>query len=429
VDPNERPARFYYRKKHMPHRRALLLIACMLPPAPALAQTSDVFFGGWSWRSREPGSRPAGLAGSFVAVADGVRATPINPAGLALIPKVEGALGTGPFWIGVARRSQQRAAEPPSRPTEASFVPCPPPRRARPLALALYAEQPETMRNALEVVRGPGTGETAALEATTEELGAGLAKGLFPWLDVGVTIAWRHLRMDGAAVVTDALEHEQQRVTLAGDSNKARAIVGGLASFGPSWSPTAFRVGVSYQWDLMRWSVERTVIDRARGVAGEPAPVTITEPPVLSAGVAWRLNDTWLVTGQLDYTWYDRIARATAESAGPGHPFVAEDHFEPRGAIEMTRPSPVGGYYKVRAGVRREISGRVAYLGDDSVLRQAFRDSPEAFRGSVGFSLLGEFYEKAFRLDLDLSQVVLQRSSTLSATGTRQLSFGLTARL
>jgi hypothetical protein len=414
----------------MLHRRALLLFACSLVPAAAAGQTSDIFFGGWSWRVRDPGSRPAGLAGAYVAVADGVRTTPINPAGLALIPKLEGALATGPLWIGLARRWQQPTPTPPSRPTEAAAsVPCPPPRRARPLALALYAEQSETTSNALEVVRGPGISETAALQATTEELGGGLAKGLFPWLDVGATIAWRHLRMDGRSVVTDALEHEQQRVTLAGDSNKARAIVGALASFGPAWSPTAFRLGLTYQWDLMDWSVERTVFDRAQGTAGEPGTVTIEEPPVLSAGLAWRLSDTWLIAGQLDYTWYDRIARATAQSAGPGHPFTSADRFEPRGAIEMTRPSPVGGYYKLRAGVRRELSGRVAYEGDDPVLRQAFRGAPAAFRGSAGFSFLAEFYEKAFRLDLDLSQVVLQRSSTLSAAGTRRVSFSLTARL
>jgi hypothetical protein len=411
-------------------RRVLAIVSCCLAPAAAGAQTSDIFFGGWSWRVRDPGSRPAGLAGTYVAVADGVRTTPINPAGLALIPKLEGALATGPLWIGVARRWQHPTSTPPSRPTEAAAsVPCPPPRRARPLAVALYAEQSETTSNALEVVRGPGTSETAALQATTEELGGGLAKGLFPWLDLGATIAWRHLRMDGRSVVTDALEHEQQRVTLAGDSNKARAIVGALASFGPAWSPTAVRLGLTYQWDLVDWSVERTVFDRAQGTAGAPTTVTIEEPPVLSAGVAWRLSDTWLIAGQLDYTWYDRVARATAQSAGPGHPFTSEDRFEPRGAIELTRPSPIGGYYKLRAGVRREISGRVAYEGDDPVLRQAFRGAPAAFRGSAGFSFLAEFYEKAFRLDLDLSQVVLQRSSTLSAAGTRRVSFSLTARL
>jgi hypothetical protein len=411
-------------------RRALAVFAFCLVPSAVRAQTSDIFFGGWSWRSREPGSRPAGLAGTYVAVADGVRTTPINPAGLPLIPQLEAALGTGPWWGGVARRLERPAPAPPSRPTEAAApVPCPPPRRARPLALAIYVDQSETRVNAQEVVHGPGIGETAALESTTEELGGGLAKGLTPWLDMGATIAWRHVRMDGRSVVTDALDREQQRVTLAGDSNKARAIVGALASFGPAWAPTAFRVGVAYQWDLMDWSVERSVIDRANGVAGEPAQVAILEPPVLSAGLAWRFSDTWLIAGQLDYTWNDRIARATAQSAGPGQPFAARDHFEPRGAIEMTRPSPLGGYYKLRVGIRREISGRVAYQGTDPVLRQAFQDAPAAFRGSVGFSFLGEFYEKGLRLDVDLSQVVLQRSSALSAAGTRRLSIGLTGRL
>jgi hypothetical protein len=411
-------------------RRALILTSSLLVPAAAGAQTSDIFFGGFSWRSREPGSRAAGLAGTYVAVADGVRTTPLNPAGLALIPKVEGAAGTAPLWAGVARRFQERSKVPPSRPTEAAApVPCPPPRRARPLALAVYAEQSETTLNELDVVNGPGLGGTATLEATTEELGVGAAKGITPWLDVGATVAFRHLRMDGRSIVADALGREQQRVTLAGDANKGRAIVGALASFGPSWAPAAVRIGVSYQWDLLDWSVERTVIDQAQGVAGEPSPVGIVEPPVLSAGIAWRYSDTWLVATQVDYTWYDRVARAIEATARPGDSFSVADHFEPRAAIEMTRPSPIGGYYKLRVGLRREISGRVGYLGDDPVLRQAFRSAPEAYRGSAGFSFLAEFFERAVRLDVDLSQVVLQRRSSLSAAGTRRLSFGLTGRL
>lgn len=408
----------------------MVVVLAVLAPAAAQAQTSDIFFGGWSWRSREPGSRPAGLAGTYVALADGVRTTAINPAGLALIPRVEGAAGTGPLWAGVAKRLQDRTPAVPVRPTEAAApVPCPEPRRARPWAVAIYAEQSETQRNALEVVHSAGLGEAATLEGTTEELGGGVAKGLTPWLDVGATLALRHVRFDARTVVSDALGVEQRRLSLSGDANKARAIVGALASFGPSWSPTAVRVGISYQWDLLGWSVERTLVDRARGVAGEPTLVGILEPPVLSGGFAWRLSDTWLVAGQLDYTWYDRVARAIEATASPGDRFRVGDHFEPRGAIEFTQPSPIGGYYKLRVGVRREISGRVAYEGSDPVLRQAFRGSPAAFRGSVGASFLAEFYEKAVRLDIDLSQVVLQRQSSLSAAGSRRLSVGLTGRL
>jgi hypothetical protein len=344
---------------------------------------------------------------------------------------VEWSAGIGPLWAGLGKRLRPGTSQAPAtRPTQADNpVPCPPPRRARPWAYGLYAEQAATVRNELDVVRGPGIGEAATMDATSEELGGGLAKGVFPWLDVGATLAWRHLRLDGRSIVSDALGREEQRITLAGDANKARAIVGALATFGPSWSPTAVRIGVAYQWDLLDWSVERTLIDRVGGTAGRPVSVTITEAPVLSAGIAWRMSDTWLIAGQLDYTWYDRVARAIQATATPADRFTIGDHFEPRAAVEYTRPSPIGGYYKLRGGVRREVAGRVAYDGPDAVLRQAFRGSPSAFRGSVGASFLAEFYEKAVRLDVDLSQVVLQRQSSLSAAGSRRLSIALTGRL
>jgi hypothetical protein len=402
----------------------LVLLSVLLPP-PAAAQTPDVLFGGWSWRGREPGSRPAGLAGTYVAVADSVRTAAINPAGLTLIPRVEVSAGLGPRWAGAARRFPRRPDEAAVvRPTEAAVpVPCPPPRRARPWAVAFYVEQPDVQRASVEVVHGPGLSELGVLEGSAEELGGSLAKGLTPWLDLGVTLAWRHLRLDGRSVVSDLLDREQQRVIVAGDANKARAIVGALATFGPRSSPTDFRLGIAYQWDLLGWSVERTVIDRVAGTAGQPERVRFLEPPALSAGLAWRLSDTWLLAGQLDYTWFDRVERQL------GGRFTIGNRWEPRAAIEMTRPSPIGGLYKLRVGVRREVSGRVTFEGDDAVLRQAFRGTPAAFRASVGVSFLAEFYERGVRLDLDLSQVVLQRQTSLSAAGTRRLAIGLTGRL
>jgi hypothetical protein len=52
-----------------------------------------------------------------------------------------------------------------------------------------------------------------------------------------------------------------------------------------------------------------------------------------------------------------------------------------------------------------------------------------AFRGSAGLSLLAEFYARAARLDFDLSQVVVARTSSLSAAGTRRISLSVTVRL
>jgi hypothetical protein len=137
-----------------------------------------------------------------------------------------------------------------------------------------------------------------------------------------------------------------------------------------------------------------------------------------------------MMTGQMDYIFYDRVRAALdSNSEGDTTGFQLVNGWEPRAAIEYTRPSPTGGYLLVRAGVRRETSGRLDYAGEDTALRQAFRGSPAAFRASFGVSFLAEFYDNAGRLDIDMSQVILEQRSTLSAAGTRRLSIGVTVRM
>jgi hypothetical protein len=407
------------------------LVILWLLPAPGRAQTADALLGGWSWRPRELGSRPAGLAGAYVAVADSVRTVSLNPAGLSLIPHAELAASTADRWIGLgyARHAVARAGTP--RPTEPGApAPCPPGAASRPWAVALFAEQAVRQRNVIEVVHAPGIAERGEVEAHREEIGVSVAKGITPWLNVGLTVAWHHMRMDGRSTTLDPMDRELQVLTISGDSNKARAGVGVLATFGPGSSPTALRIGVAYRRDLLPWEVERTVLDRARGVvASGPALVDIEEPPILSGGAAWRLSDQWLVTGQVDYIWYDRVRRALARNSGSAERFQLEDAFEPRVGIELTRPSPFGGYYKVRAGARRESAGRLAFEGTDPPLTQAFRGSPRALRASVGVSILAEFYDTAARFDFDISQVAVERRRSLSPAGGRRYSFGLTVRL
>jgi hypothetical protein len=419
---------------------AAAIAALALLPGVAGAQTTDLVFGGWSWRTHDPSSRPAGFAGAYVAVADSVRTVSVNPAGLALIPKAELAAGTASRWGGIGYSLRHLTAAPapaatpppPGRPTKpAQPVPCSPARQSRPWAAALFVEQAVAQDNQLEAVRGPGLSEIATVSSSVEQVGAGLAKGLAPWLDFGVTVAWSHLRLEGSTAQRDLAGDELARVTLGGDANKARAIVGALLTFGPARDPTALRLAIAYHHDLLSWSMERTAIDRVRGVTGGPMRVDVVEPPVLAGGIAWRLSDTWLATGELDYIFYDRVRRALERNtdAATAAPFRLANGVEPRLAIEMTRPSPTGGYFKVRAGIRRETPGRLGYDGTDLALRQAFEAPPAAFRGAVGASLLGEFYENAFRFDIDISQVVVQRLTTLSAAGRRRLSIGLTLRM
>ncbi|HEV7499257.1 MAG TPA: hypothetical protein VGQ33_04595 [Vicinamibacteria bacterium] len=399
-------------------------------------------FGGWSWRSRDPGSRPAGLGGAYVAVADSIRTAAINPAGIALVPKAELSVGTSALWAGIGISLRHTApstpagpaAPPPvtTRPTQPGRpVPCAPPRQTRPLALALFVEQSVTQDNQLDVVRGPSLSESGTLSSTTETAGLTVARGLTPWLDLGATVTWRHVQMEGQSSLVDLAGDELSRITIGGDANKARAIAGALATFGPLTDPTAFRLGVAYQRDIVGWSVERTAIDRVRGVVNGPSPIDLEEPPVLTGGAAWRVSDTWLVSGEVDYIWYDRIGRALARDtdSATASAFTLKNGVEPRLGVEMTASSLLGGEFKLRAGVRRETSGRLAYVGSDTGLQQAFAAAPAAVRAGAGASLLGEFYENAFRLDVDVSQVVVQHLTPVRAAGRRRISLALTVRL
>src|SRR5262249_9729994 len=146
---------------------------------------------------------------------------------------------------------------PPARPTQpAAPIPCSPVRLTRPFALSIFAEQALTQENAVDVVRAPGLSESGLISGSSEQIGLGLARGVTPWLNLGVTLAWRRLEMQGRSRRLDLEGNELSSVTLTGAANKARALAGALFTFGPSRDPTAFRIGVAYDQDLFPWSVE-----------------------------------------------------------------------------------------------------------------------------------------------------------------------------
>jgi len=396
------------------------------------AQTSDIAFGGWNWRARDIGARPSGLGGAFVAVADDTRAAVTNPAGLALVPNHELAVGVGERWLAFATALRGETVPVSGLPDDSAGAarPCPPGLQPRPWVIGFFGQQSLGHQSRVGVVSGPGRVEDGVLSADREQLGLVAARGLTHWLNLGLGLNWRHLRLEGSSTQRDSAGTELRRVTLDGDANKIRAVTGLLASFGGRRSPTAFRLGLSYERDLSTWTIERREVDVAAGTVAPPARVRVAEPPVLSAGAAWRISDTWLVAAQLDYVWYERVVAALQDNqVEEGGLFTLSDGFEPRFGLEYTRPSPIGGYLKLRAGIRRETGGRLRYEGTDLARTQAFTGVSAAFRGGAGVSLLAEFYARAARLDFDLSQVVVARTSTVSAAGTRRLSINLTVRL
>src|SRR5262252_6178694 len=93
-------------------RATAVVAAALALPAVAGAQTTDFVFGGWSWRPTDPSSRPAGFGGAYVAVADSVRTVSVNPAGVALIPKAELALGSASRWAGFGYALRPSGAAP-----------------------------------------------------------------------------------------------------------------------------------------------------------------------------------------------------------------------------------------------------------------------------------------------------------------------------
>src|SRR6266446_1184175 len=122
--------------------RVAAVAAAALLPSVAVAQTTDLVF-----------------AGTYVAIADSVRTVSVNPAGLALIPKAELAVGTASRWAGlgyslrhlVSAPAPAASPSPTTRPTQPAHpVPCSPPRQSRPWAIALFAEQAVVQDNQLE---------------------------------------------------------------------------------------------------------------------------------------------------------------------------------------------------------------------------------------------------------------------------------------
>src|SRR5262245_61364343 len=80
--------------------RRTLAILCLT--SPLAAQTNDPVFARWRFNPDSIGSRPAGMGGAFVAVADSNKAAYANPAGLTLIPVKELGLSSGEPWLGGA---------------------------------------------------------------------------------------------------------------------------------------------------------------------------------------------------------------------------------------------------------------------------------------------------------------------------------------
>lgn len=339
-------------------RSTLLSIACALLPLMAAAQTDEVAFADWRANPLTLGSRPAGMGGAFVAVADDARAAFINPAGLTQIPLTEFSVSSGRPWLALASgRRRMRFA-------------------------AYYTRGEQEPLPAL-----PG-GPRPALQPAIWEAGAAVGFQPFHRVRLGVGVAYRNLEIEqeggGAA-----------HPLVGGSDGEVRVTVGTLVDLIPARvvGSSPFKLGVSVQPGVT-FRIPRP---------GGP-DVEVRRPSVSGAGLSWRASNSWSFSGQVDFIRYQEVVDALRRNVGhvAGADFNMSNVAEPRLGAEFATPLRCGcGTVKVRAGLHYESPGTLRFLGGDPVLHDAFRVRSWRTTVTLGASFFTEYLANAVRIDVD----------------------------
>jgi hypothetical protein len=361
-----------------PTKRGPGLAACTLLTlaSPLAAQTTDPLFAGFRWAPTSVGSRPAGMGGAFVGLADSVKAAVANPAGLTLIPISEIGLSSGKPWIGAGFGR----------------------RRVR---MAGYITQTEEARVELSEI-GPSNG--GFLDSSVWEAGLAVGVELHPRVRIGASLAWSRLRLEGQRTVAGAEEQEAVVSSVDGDEGHFRTsagllvvLVGANARALPS-----LRLGVSYQPGF-DWSAQMK-----REPAAPASPIGIRRPTVITAGFAWRAVDRWTFLAQGDVIRYSEVVDALERNVGASAAasFRLPNVVEPRLGAEFSAPLWCGcGSVRLRGGLHYRSPGTLRYEGVDPIAARAFAPGAWKTVATIGASLFAEYFGNGIRLDLDSRDV------------------------
>jgi hypothetical protein len=362
-------ARGYVRTK----ARAVLLFA--LCATPLAAQTNDPLFAGWRFTPPSVGSRPAGLGGAFVAIADSVKAAIANPAGLTLIPITEIGVSSGEPWaaVGVGR-----------------------PR----VRIAGYASRTQEATVQLQDV---APGRVGALGSSVSEAGLALGLSLHPRLKIGGSIASSRLSLDGERRVPGSEGTELTAASVSTRDTHVRAsaglllvLVGTKASALPS-----LRFGLSWQPGF-DWSAQMT--DEG---ASAPRAIAFRRPTLVSGGLAWRASDRWSLGAQGDIILYSEVLSSLERNIGEAAlDFTLPSTIEPRFGAEYATPLGCGcGVVRLRGGLHYRSPGTLHYIGPDPILRRTFTQESWRTVAALGASFFTEHMGHAVSLDVDARDV------------------------
>src|SRR5262245_15661841 len=336
--------------------RALTTAVLVVLASPLRAQIPDLVFAGWSFAPPSVGSRPAGMGGAFVGLADDTKATYVNPAGLCHIPLTEVGLSSGDRWAATAT----------------------PLGRARFAGYLTRTDQ-----------------ESPALGSSVFE--GGIAAGFRPIrrLSLGAGVAWSRLSLDSSP--------DSAGAAVSGEDTETRFTAGVLLDLVDTRRRAlpALRVGFTYQGGF-DWS-----IPFAPPPGAAPASVEVRRPSLYSLGFAWRPSDRWTVALQGDLVRYREVVDTLRRNAGDGASgFDLPDAVEPRFGLEFSAPLWCGcGTAKLRGGVHYRSPGTLRYQGSDPELARAFGDHSWDTVFTMGGSLFAEYFGHGLRFDLDARDV------------------------
>jgi hypothetical protein len=324
--------------------------------SPLVAQTPDATFAGYSFAPTSVGSRPAGMGGAFVGLADDTKSAFVNPAGLTLIPLTEVGLSSGDRWAAAAT--------------------------GRPLVrLAAYVSRAEKAGSSLD----------------GSELEGGIAAGVKPFrrMSFGLGVAWSRLSLESSA--------DSEGAAIRGEDTHVRVTAGFLLNLVDTSRRAlpALRLGIAYQPGF-DWSIAA-----APPPGAPPIPVDVRRPSLLSAGLAWRPSDRWTWLLQGDLVRYREVEETLSRNTGEeSEDWSLPDAVEPRLGLEFSAPLWCGcGVVKARGGVHYRSSGTLRYGGTDEALARAFEGDSWETVATLGGSFFAEYFGHAFRLDIDVKDV------------------------
>jgi hypothetical protein len=316
------------------------------------------------------------MGGAFVGLADSVKASVANPAGLTLIPVSEIGLSSGKPWVAAAVSHRRFRVAGYLTQTDEAF-------------LEHSDVDPSSRR---------------FLDSSVSEAGVALGVEIHPRVRLGASLAWSRLRLEGQRALAGTDGQETVVSSVDADAGHARASAGLLVVLiGTSArSLPSLRLGFSFQPGF-DWAAQMKSDPAAGG-----STIGIRRPTLISGGFAWRAVDRWTFVAQGDVVRYGEVRDALERNVGADSAagFRLPNVIEPRLGAEFSAPLWCGcGSAKLRAGLHNRSPGTLRYEGADPLVARTFAPGAWKTVATVGASLFAEYFGNGLRLDIDSRDV------------------------